>query len=273
MQQSHIRLGVDLDSADDLIRKALDDYGLKLLTDDDLKFIKDRIDDTPVEQRIGFGFVDFYGFSNEFFQNLDSNEFGEILKAIVDFQMLLNNKLVNLANKKIISSIFNKVTIPLLYTKKIHPFSASLCGLYLVKRVIVSILHGGMPENFKFSLVKEARKSDQEIYEEVISHLLASSERVINGDYSELKGDEAEISKRIKYYEHIHEGMNSIDDLKKQIYLDLNILKPVLKEVEEDLRKLFSEKRTIMITDSSFWNDNKKIKKFFDNTKIVGKST
>ncbi|AIY38203.1 hypothetical protein ABLAC_28480 [Acinetobacter baumannii LAC-4] len=130
-----------------------------------------------------------------------------------------------------------------------------------------------MPENFKFSLVKEARKSDQEIYEEVISHLLASSERVINGDYSELKGDEAEISKRIKYYEHIHEGMNSIDDLKKQIYLDLNILKPVLKEVEEDLRKLFSEKRTIMITDSSFWNDNKKIKKFFDNTKIVGKST
>lgn len=269
----NIKLVVGLDDANTLIRKALDDYGLKYLTDDDLKFIKERIDHTPVDQRIGFGFVDFYGFSNEFFQNLNTTEFGDILKAIVDIQMLLNNKLVDLTNKKIISSILNKVSKPLVYTQRIHPISASLCGLYLVKRVVVSMLHGGVPESFKFSLVKETKKTDEEIYEEIISYLLASSEKIMNGDYSALIGNEEDISKKKIFYKHLHEGMKDIEDLRKRINLDLIILKPILKKIENDIRRLFSEKRTIMITDSSFMDDNEKIKKIFNNTKEVGKST
>lgn len=269
----NIKVVIDLDNADTLFRKVLDDYGLKLLTDEHLKFIKERIDHTPVDQRIGFGFVDFYGFSNEFFKNLNPTEFGEILKAVVDFQKLLNSRLVDLAYKNIYSFIFNKITKPLIYTQKIHPFSASLSAPYLVKRVIVSMLHGGVPESFKFSLVKEAKKNDEEIYEEIINYLLSCSERIMNGDYSELRGDEIDISKKIKYYEHLHEGMNDIKDLRKQIYLDLIILKPILKEIENDIRKLFSEKRSIMITDASFLSDNEKIKKIFDNSKEVGKSS
>ncbi|WP_157794796.1 hypothetical protein, partial [Acinetobacter baumannii] len=60
--------------------------------------------------------------------------------------------------------------------------------------------------------------------------------------------------------------------LRKQIYLDLIILKPILKEIEKDLKKLFSEKRSIMITDTSFLDDKEKIKKILDNSKEVGKS-
>ncbi|EQA7754820.1 TPA: hypothetical protein ACXI7T_002282 [Acinetobacter nosocomialis] len=269
----NIKLVVDLDNADTLIRKALDDYGLKFLTDDDLKFIKDRIDHTPVNQRIGFGFVDFYGFNIEFFQNLNATEFGEILKAIVDFQNLLNTKLVDLASKKIHSSILNRVTKPLVYTNKIRPISASLCGLYLVKRVFVSMLHGGVPESFKFSLIKEVKKTDEEIYEEIINKLLATSKKMMNGDYSELVGDEEDLAKKKLYYKHLHEGVNDIEELRKQIYLDLIILKPILKEIEKDLKKLFSEKRSIMITDTSFLDDKEKIKKTLDNSKEVGKST
>ncbi|EHU1615035.1 hypothetical protein A0118_RS13550, partial [Acinetobacter baumannii] len=248
------------------------DYGLKFLTDDDLKFIKDRIDHTPVNQRIGFGFVDFYGFNIEFFQNLNATEFGEILKAIVDFQNLLNTKLVDLASKKIHSSILNRVTKPLVYTNKIRPISASLCGLYLVKRVFVSMLHGGVPESFKFSLIKEVKKTDEEIYEEIINKLLATSKKMMNGDYSELVGDEEDLAKKKLYYKHLHEGVNDIEELRKQIYLDLIILKPILKEIEKDLKKLFSEKRSIMITDTSFLDDKEKIKKILDNSKEVGKS-
>ncbi len=269
----NIKLVVDLGNADILFRKALDDYGLKLLTDEDLKFIKERIDHTPVDQRIGFGFVDFYGFSNEFFKNLNPTEFGEILKAIVDFQKLLNTRLVDLAYKNIYSFILNKITYPLIYTQRIHPFSASLSAPYLVKRVIVSMLHGGLPESFKFSLVKETKKTDEEIYEEVISYLLASSEKIMNGDYSALMGNEEDITKKKLYYKKLHEGMKDIEDLRKRINLDLIILKPILKEIENDIRRLFSEKRTIMITDSSFMDDNEKIKKIFNNTKEVGKST
>ncbi|MDC4530149.1 hypothetical protein NQ778_11745, partial [Acinetobacter baumannii] len=72
---------------------------------------------------------------------------------------------------------------------------------------------------------------------------------------------------------HLHEGVNDIEELRKQIYLDLIILKPILKEIEKDLKKLFSEKRSIMITDTSFLDDKEKIKKILDNSKEVGKST
>ncbi|HAV3678533.1 TPA: hypothetical protein JIE55_003653 [Acinetobacter baumannii] len=85
-------------------------------------------------------------------------------------------------------------------------------------------------------------------------------------------GDEEDLAKKKLYYKHLHEGVNDIEELRKQIYLDLIILKPILKEIEKDLKKLFSEKRSIMITDTSFLDDKEKIKKILDNSKEVGKS-
>ncbi|EPS1282469.1 hypothetical protein ACY3WP_002516, partial [Acinetobacter baumannii] len=118
----------------------------------------------------------------------------------------------------------------------------------------------------------EVKKTDEEIYEEIINKLLATSKKMMNGDYSELVGDEEDLAKKKLYYKHLHEGVNDIEELRKQIYLDLIILKPILKEIEKDLKKLFSEKRSIMITDTSFLDDKEKIKKILDNSKEVGKS-
>ncbi|CAA0191482.1 hypothetical protein [Acinetobacter baumannii] len=268
----NIKVVVSLEDADKIFRNLLDDYGLRFLTDEDLIFIKERIDHTPTEHRLGFGFVDFYGFSTDFFNNLNNDEFGEILKAAVDFQMLLNSKLVNLMHKKIHSLIFEKVTQPLLFTKKIHQFSIGLCAPYLIKRVVVSMLNGGMPESFKFSLTKEMQKSEDEVIQEIIIYLLSTSERIMKGDYSELKGDEELILKKKELYEHLHEGMQSVEDLKNQIYSDIDILKPILKEIEDKLKELFSEKRTIVISDSSFLGNKERLIKVFNNTKKIGNS-
>ncbi|MFL9560645.1 hypothetical protein ACKEQH_16020 [Acinetobacter baumannii] len=68
------------------------------------------------------------------------------------------------------------------------------------------------------------------------------------------------------------EGMQSVEDLKNQIYSDIDILKPILKEIEDKLKELFSEKRTIIISDSSFLGNKERLIKVFNNTKKIGNS-
>ncbi|MFP0274325.1 hypothetical protein [Acinetobacter baumannii] len=66
--------------------------------------------------------------------------------------------------------------------------------------------------------------------------------------------------------------MQSVEDLKNQIYSDIDILKPILKEIEDKLKELFSEKRTIVISDSSFLGNKERLIKVFNNTKKIGNS-
>ncbi|MFL9567542.1 hypothetical protein [Acinetobacter baumannii] len=66
--------------------------------------------------------------------------------------------------------------------------------------------------------------------------------------------------------------MQSVEDLKNQIYSDIDILKPILKEIEDKLKELFSEKRTIIISDSSFLGNKERLIKVFNNTKKIGNS-
>ena len=66
----NIKTVVDIDSADKLLRSALEDHGLKLLTDSDLKKLQERIGNTNEKSRIKLGFVDFFGFSTDFFKFL-----------------------------------------------------------------------------------------------------------------------------------------------------------------------------------------------------------
>lgn len=56
----NVKTVIDLESADKVIRNALDDYGLKYLTDEDLKQLQIRISNTKEENRINLGFVDFF---------------------------------------------------------------------------------------------------------------------------------------------------------------------------------------------------------------------
>jgi len=58
-----------------LIRKALDDHGLKLITDNDLRALQARIGNVPIDDRINLGWVDFFGFSKDFFEHLRGEKF------------------------------------------------------------------------------------------------------------------------------------------------------------------------------------------------------
>ncbi|WP_214292965.1 hypothetical protein, partial [Escherichia coli] len=95
----------------------------------------------------------------------------------------------------------------------------------------------------------------------VIETVLNDSERIMNKDYSHLAGDPSLIALKIDIYKHLHEGFKSIKDAKKQLKKDLPELRKALTKIEDELKKFISPKRTIIINDTSFLDDDEKLKK------------
>ncbi|BFN30981.1 hypothetical protein VHTUMSATKI_11760 [Vibrio harveyi] len=141
-----IRSVVDLASADKIVRSALDDYGLKFLTDEDLKVLQDRISNTKEDNRINLGFVDFFGYSKEFFKFLNGEPFKEIAQTVMNVTALLDKQLFNFIQNEISKLCFEKVTKNLLRKRLIHPFSVGLAQPYLFKRLSVVVMLNKLPK-------------------------------------------------------------------------------------------------------------------------------
>src|SRR5699024_5723911 len=89
----NVKTVIDLESADKVIRNALDDYGLKYLTDEDLKQLQIRISNTKEENRINLGFVDFFGYNKEFFKSLKGEPFKQVIEAVASVTLSLDKYL------------------------------------------------------------------------------------------------------------------------------------------------------------------------------------
>lgn len=59
----NIRTVIDNSAADRIVRKALADHGLKLLTDEDLKIIQQRVGQQIPNKRVRLGHADFFSSS------------------------------------------------------------------------------------------------------------------------------------------------------------------------------------------------------------------
>jgi len=249
----NIKTVVDLESNDKNIRKALDDYGLTLLTDKDLKILKQRIENTQEKDRINLGLMDFFGYSKEFFDYLQiDNKFKEVLEPYKKMQSLLDKYLMDFLSTEIQKSVFNEITIKLLNTQKIHRFSVGIAQPYLFTRLSKRILIKSLPKEILIKLHPDIFKSQEELILQISEFLFKTSEEILNGNYNNLVGDDNLVQTKLNLYEHIHQGINNINELKEIFKKDIKILIPVLERIEDNISKLIPEERTIIIKDGSF---------------------
>ena len=246
---------IDLDSADTMFRKALDDYGLKLFTDADLKSLQDRIGNTKDSDRINLGFVDFFGYSTEFFKFIKGEELKTLLSSIADVSSTLNKMEINFISSKIDEYVLDKITHGLLLCNKIHVFSVGIAKPYLFRRLIIRIVSKTMPEKMIPKLYPHSELSKDELIKEISEQLFESSSKVMNKDYSHLVGDPGLVEFKIRLYAHMHQGLNNIEDVKMTFNKDIKIIIPVLDEIEEIISTLISEGKTVVIKDGSFFDN------------------
>jgi hypothetical protein len=89
-------------------------------------------------------------------------------------------------------------------------------------------------------------------------------------DYSQLVGNPDDIAFKIRIFEHMHNGLNNIDDAKLVFEKDIKVIQPVLDEIEKKVNNLLQAERTIVIKDSSFFDDKEQLKAFADTIKSIG---
>jgi len=247
---------IDLEGADNLIRKALDDYGLKMLTDIDLKSLQERIGNTENKDRINLGFVDFFGYSTEFFRFIKGDEFKKLMNTIADVSGVLNKQQLDFINSQIHKHIQQKITFELLFQHKIHVFSVGVAAPYLFKRLSLKLVSKTMPQEMVPEIYPHSKLSKDDLINEISEQLYESSNRVMNKDYSRLVGNPNDIQFKINLYNHMHQGLNNIEEAKEAFNRDIKIIKPVLDEIEQMIDKLIPDSRTVVIKDGSFL-DNK----------------
>ena len=243
---------VDLQSSDKQIRKALDDYGLKLLTDADLKVLQDRIKKTKEEDRINLGFIDFFGYNTEFFKFLKGEPFKEIITKTADLKTTLNKYLIDYMNRKIHESIYKEITVKLLNNGLIHPFSVGIAAPYLFSRLSIKLLSSNFPKSILKKLSPEAEESKDDLISKISKTLYQTSEQVMNGDYSQLTGTKSEIDYKIQIFDHLHTGFTNIDDAVATFNEDIKRIQPVLDKIEDLISSIFADEKTIIIKDGSF---------------------
>ncbi|WP_088244380.1 hypothetical protein [Enterobacter sichuanensis] len=259
---------VDFAGADRLIRQAFDDYGVKYLTDDDLKSLQSRIGGIDKEHRVSLGMADFFGYSNEFFSYIKDGAFKAVLMSIAETQRILDDLVIKFSQSKINELILSEITEKLLRKGLIHPFSVSIAGPYLTYRTHHAFF-GEMISN-RLGIphfIQGTNKSD--VFQAVAKEILDSSEQVMNGDYSNLAGTPEDIEFKIDIYNYIHQGFQTIADAEKQLQKDMQILQPVLDEIENIVFKLISPKRTIILKDIAFIDNTENLKKVIESIKSI----
>lgn len=265
----NVKTIVDLGQADTLIRNALNDYGLKYLTDGDLKKLQDRIGNTKEENRINFGFVDFFGYNKEFFKFLKGGPFKEVMQSVTCVISILDKYLLDFITSKIHELVLLNITEGLLNKGKIHTFSVGVAAPYLLKRLSMTLVAKSMPEAMLSKYYPQFSMTKEELVSEIAETLFESSERVMAKDYSQLAGSPEDVEFKIRIFEHMHLGLNGIEDAKKVFIKDMKIIQPVLDRVENEINNLLQKERTVVIKDSSFLDDKDQVQALSSTIKSI----
>jgi hypothetical protein len=260
---------VSLEAADTLIRTALDDYGLKLLTDEDLRALQDRIASVPADNRINLGWVDFFGFSKEFFRYLKGDKFKELMVAIASVAKVLGKQQIDFLNNEIRKSTQQRITLEFLYKGIVHPFSVSFAAPYLFERLINRVVVGSMPKAMLEKYYPQCAMTKDELIAKISQRLLDDSSRVMSGDYSQIVGDQDMVEFKLRLFEHMHQGLANINDAKTVLEKDLKAMIPVLDEIEKDISNKILPHRTVVIKDASFFDDELQLRRIASTIKDI----
>lgn len=261
----NIRTVVNLEDNDKQIRNAMMDFGLKLLTDSDLKSLQARIGHIDPSQRIRLGLVDFYGYSFDFFNSIGVQEYEKLLKMVNEINIFMNTKEMDYAVKIMKKLINAEIISVLLNSGKIHQFSTQICIPYLMYKVMPNVVK--IPNANLLNRSFEFSSKTDEIIDNITKQILSTSRSIFDGDYSILDGDRDLIEDKKKFFDCYHQGFKDINEAEAQLKKDIPVLLPALDKIVKDLNNLYKNDKTIIISDLTFMNDPEKLKSMADTFK------
>ena len=261
---------IDCNSTKKLLDQSLEEHGLPLLTDVDLKILQDNIKKIPSDARLHLMGVDILGVKREIF-NIKDEKFLELYKQLLRAWNLLIQLIMERISNEVHTNIFEKITTPLLMKGKVHPNSISFCAPYITKCVLQIFLELSQP-NF-LSENRSQNEKFKKIEEEVGYEVLDCAKKAFNGDFSMLKGNRQLKEFKIDMMKNkLLSGFNSIDEIEQKFYNDLSLLKPVCDDIINSLLEKYSFPKTIVVHDLSIWNSHEYSEQMTETLKSLDKN-
>lgn len=267
----NIRTVIDNSAADRIVRKALADHGLKLLTDEDLKIIQQRVGQQIPNKRVRLGLADFFGFSTEFFRYLQPEELKSLLKQVAEIKMTLNTSMLNFIDNQV-AIMELRYCRPLIARNEIHRFSSQVWKPYLMRRLGSRCNFRDLPKSLIEKYFPDTFLPKSVILKEVLDILFDTADKVLRRDYSEVYGEGDFLNAKIFLLEKIHNGIESIEHAKILMSRDLEILIPIMDKVESELEMLLPTTPTIIIKEADFFDDQARLTQVFADCEAIDRS-
>lgn len=267
----NIRTVIDNSEADRIVRKALADHGLKLLTDDDLKIIQQRVGQQIPNKRVRLGLADFFGFSTEFFRYLQPEELKSLLKQVAEIKMTLNTSMLNFIENQV-AIMELRYCRPLVVRNEIHRFSSQVWRPYLFRRLASRCNFKDLPKALIEKYFPDTILPKDIILKEVSEILLDTADKVLKRDYSDTYGEGEFLVLKIRLLEKIHEGIESLEQAKILMSRDLKILIPIMDEVESKLELLLPTAPTIIIKEGDYFDDPEQLAQVMADCEAIDRS-
>ncbi|KIP97050.1 MULTISPECIES: hypothetical protein [Pseudomonas] len=251
---------VDSESIIPAIEAALDRRGLALLTDEHLRELTQRISRVSSEKRVSLGHLDIFGYHRDIYAYLTNNEFDDLLKKVEAVRQFFTFKTMSVISDTVMSLMYERITIPLLHDFKVHPFTVSVVGQYLIKTVLPIFMKGAVsPSAF------EGQFGAAEVtFNEVAAESISSVMKFIKGDYSNFPEPDPDREKRISHFQVLSDGITSEDYALAIVTHDMKILSPIVDQIIRDVCRLTDENRTIVIKDRMLLENPQSLSKVFE---------
>ncbi|PZW49690.1 hypothetical protein [Pseudomonas sp. URMO17WK12:I2] len=245
--------------------------GLKLLTDEHLIEVQERISKIHSSKRVSFGHVDIFGYDRELYAYFSNEEFEEFLKRIEAVRQFFNVKALSVITEKVMSLMYEKITIPLVHEDRIRPITVVVVGQYLVRVIIPIFMRGAMTSEAYHKKYGSSEVSLDIVVGEIVSSIM----KFLAGDYSNFPNPDPSREMRISHFVALSAGISSEADALEIISEDMLLLKPIVDEIITEVSGIADASRTIIIKDTSIMSDADAIRKVSDelDSLQIGKGT
>lgn len=235
---------IDCDQNRKMIKEVLDEYGMRMLTDEDLKIMQENIKEIPENYRARLLGIDVFGLPTTMFGGHSDDE-RDVWQAVVDLKLKINQMVSNRIKEEIRNSIYSRITIPLVHTKKVHPHSVFFCEPYITQCVLFAYTAKLFP-SFLFETIGHLSNRD-EVEKQCKQRIVATASQALQGDYSSFAGDASLVESKKNIMEYALQGLNSIKDVILHLESDLKLLRPVCDEIIDSLLEKYKYPQTIVM--------------------------
>jgi len=221
--------------------------GVPLLTDADLRILKDRIENMPQSHRLNLGFAATFGLPREMFISEAALE--KRGKRIVELTQEIGKDL----NDWLFDRAYSTAdALALHHATRVHPFACQAArgflGIVARDALQKQMVSGKMAELAGKIFGFTPYKDDDERLDATRARLLDQGRRYLAGDSSKLEGDPELVSLKKHMLDLLMEGIRDEETLERHLTLGIGILQPPLVEAAEELRRLGEQPVTIVVT-------------------------